>query len=95
MMHTRFLGCELQVPLRLREVRLPGPKAEGPLSGYRNALLHAVELARSENTCRDNNQGQRCLSRRLTESRNGVRPHTTDNGIPVQVPVDVDPALFT
>lgn len=59
MMHTRFLGCELQVPLRLREVRLPGPKAEGPLSGYRNALLRAVELARSENTCRDNNQGQR------------------------------------
>lgn len=45
---------ELQVPLQPHEVRLLGPKAEEPLSDYRNVQLHAVELARSGNTCRNN-----------------------------------------
>lgn len=53
-----------QVPLQPREVRLLGPKAGGPLSDYRNVQLHAVELARSENTCRKNNQCQKCLNTR-------------------------------
>lgn len=36
-------AVELQVPLQPHEVRLLGPKAEGPLSDYRNVQLHAVE----------------------------------------------------
>lgn len=93
MMHTQFLGCELQVPLQLREVRLPGPKAEGPLSDYHNALLRAVELARSENTCRDNNQGQKGLSRRFLDVGSGIRLHTTDNSIHIQVSLYLDLAF--
>jgi hypothetical protein len=65
--------CELQVPLQLREVRLLGPKAEGPLSDYRNVQLHAVELARSENTCKNNNHGQQCLTIRGLELGNTIR----------------------
>ena len=89
MIHIQFLCSELQIPLPLRGVRLPGPRAEGPLSDYRNALLHAVELARSENTCRDNNQGQKCLSRRFLDLGNGIRLGTTDSIIHIQVPLYV------
>lgn len=89
MIHTQSLLIELQIPLQLRGVRLPGPKAEGPLSDYRNVLLHAVELARSENTCRDNNQGQKCLSRRVLALGNGIRLDTTDSIIHRQVPLCV------
>lgn len=56
--HQYSLAVELQVPLQQHGARLLGPEAEGPLSDYRNVQLHAVELARSENTCRNNNQCQ-------------------------------------
>ena len=67
----------LQVPLQPREVRLLGPKAEGPLSDYRNVQLHAVELARSENTCRNNNQRQQGLNIRGLDLGDGIRSDTT------------------
>lgn len=38
------------VPWQLHGVRPPGPGEEVPLSGYRSAQLHAVELVRSTNT---------------------------------------------
>lgn len=66
----------LQVPLQPHEARLLGPKAEGPPSGYRNVRLHAVELARSENTCR-NNQCQQCLNIRGLELGDGISSGTT------------------
>lgn len=69
-------AVELQVPLQPHEARLLGPKAEGPPSGYRNVQLHAVELARSENTCR-NNQCQQCLNIRGLELGDGISSGTT------------------
>lgn len=44
------------VPLLRREVMLPGPRAEAPLSDYRNVPRHAVDLNHSKNTCRTNRQ---------------------------------------
>lgn len=69
--HQSLHTNELQVPLRPHEVRLLGPKAEGPLSDYHNVQLHAVELARSENTCRNNNQRQKCLNIRALDLGDG------------------------
>lgn len=70
-----------QVPLRLREVKLLGPKAGGPLSDYRNVQPHAVGLARSENTCRNNNHGQKCLNTRGLGVGDGVSLGSTQSAI--------------
>lgn len=84
--------CQIiQVPLQRREVRLLGPKAEGPPSDYRNVQLHAVELARSENTCRNNNQCQQCLNIRDLDLGGGIRSDTTQCVIYIPVATTLGP----
>lgn len=66
-----------------RGVRLLGPEAEEPLSDYRNVQPHAVELARSENTCR-NNKGQSDNARGL-DLGDGIRLDTAQGVIYIPV----------
>ena len=67
-----------------RGVRLLGPEAEEPLSDYRNVQPHAVELARSENTCRNNNKGQSDNARGL-DLGDGIRLDTAQGVIYIPV----------
>lgn len=77
--HRPLWAVRSQVPLQPREVRLLGPKAGGPLSDYHNVQLHAVELARSENTCRNNNQCQKCLNIRGLDLGDGISVGSTQS----------------
>lgn len=77
--HRPPRAVQSQVPLQPREVRLLGPKAGGPLSDYRNVQLRAVELARSENTCRNNNQCQKCLNIRGLYLGDGISVGSTQS----------------
>lgn len=87
-------AVELQVPLQPHEVRLLGPKAEGPLSDYHNVQLHAVELARSENTCRNNNQCQKCLNIRGLDLGDVIRLDTTQSIIYILVSTILGPSIL-